>query len=429
MQPPLTPYTLPVAEDLEGLLEMLYPDPPLVDILTLSDFKFRYRFSGLGAGAVAAIERAQRVTRAIGNYDQMGLSEFHNGLIYLHERQFLGALSYFAEARRYWDFENRGPAVCLAYFAQGIARQGAYHFERALSLYGKVDRCMSQFPVDDAAGEWGAFWPALQARLAACRESLLQQMRAMEDGADVEQQLRRLTLSSEPPSSSPPPAATILASDGEQPTPPMTPAQRQRPSPPPSITPAVSHLVTADLPIINLAAAASPSKTQIDMEAPTEPQSADGETAVLNTPIPDHQNGGRHLIWMKPDPTSLQGMQVLFPNIPIDAYILVDRRRENCEFRPGDLVIVNDPEGAGVVPVLTEQSPVAPRYPTPIFLGKVENPPILHTGDGASAGDDPGNGRVKLSPDQERPLFFEDIIGIVIGIWFGIDVQRLMGSR
>ncbi len=416
---------LPTTDILEGLLEMLYPDLPLVDILTLADFKFRYRFSGLGAGAVAAMERAQRVTRAIGNYDQMGLTEFHNGLIYLHERQYLGAQPYFAEARRYWDFADRLPAVCLAYFAQGIAQQGAFHFERALSAYGKADKCMAQFPVDDAGGELGAFWQALKAHLAACRENLLQQMRRMND-VGPDQPARRLVLETEPPPPPPPPpppgpTALVVGDDGEQPTPYISPGQAQRPSPPTPTPPPTSRPATADLPIFNLAPAAAPSaSTEIDREAPTQPEPMGEETAATTTPIPAHQNDDASLIWMKPDPANWQEVLAFLPNLQVDAYVLVDKRVTNYIFRQDDLVIVDDRGGEGIVPV---QPSTTGRDAGPIFLGKIDEPP----GTEAAAGQAAPPGTVKLSPNMEKPLFADDIIGIVIGIWFGIDVrQRFM---
>lgn len=418
MHPNLPADAPPSPEDLEGLLEMLYPDPPLVDILTLTDFRYRYRFSGLGAGAVAAIERAQRITRAIGNYDQMGLSEFHNGLIYLYERQYLGALPYFAEARRYWDFENQAPAVCLAHFAQGIAQHGAFHFERALSHYGKVEKCMAQFPVDDATGDLGAFWRTLQAQVLASRQDLLRQVRNFAEGAEADEPIRRLTLASEPLS---PPA------DGEQPTPVITATPARRPSPPPAIhTPASRP--SADLPIINLPVGTTPPLDfPIGPEDATEPDlKPAAATAVPNTPIPDHQITGGHLVWMKPDPANWPEVQAFLPDIRADAYILVDKRIENYVYRHNDLVIVDDDEGSGIVPVQPQQPLTATRYPLPIYLGKIEEPPPARS---QVAGPAAPKGSIKLSPDTERPLYAQDIIGIVVGIWLGIDVQRLMGSE
>ena len=438
MIPAIPNENLSSVDDLEALLEMLYPDPPLVDILTLKDFKFRYPFSGLGAGAVAAMERAQRVTRAIGNYEQMALSEFYNGLIYLYSGQFLGALPAFAEARRYWDFEDQTPAVCLAYFAQGVAQQGAYHYERALSQYGKAEKRLAQFPVDDLTGGLGAYWRALRGQLAASRQSLLRQMRHLEEGTASDGQARRIPIDTAVPS---PPATPA---DGETPTPIMTQTPERRPSSTPIFAAAASR-ATADLPIFNLTVGA-PLAPGSDEK--TEPQAdLGGETAVpppavhtavpatvpatvpaavpaATTPLPAHQNLDNHLIWVKPNPASWPEVRALFPDISTDAHILVDRRISQYPIRHGDLVIVDDEVGAGIVPVQAEQPPLATHYPSPIFLGKIESPPPLKNQDVAAMGANQGQGSVRLSPDEERPLYVEDIIGIVIGIWVGLKVRQ-----
>lgn len=405
--PPFPTDTLPSAEELAGLLEMLYPDPPLVDIITLAEFKFRYRFSGLGVGAVAAMERAQRITRAIGDYDQMGLSEFYNGLIYLHEGQFLGAWPCFTEARRYWDFENRATAVCLAQFAQGVAQQGAFHYELALNHYGKADRCMGRFPVDDVTGEYGQFWRALRNLLAASRESAIRQLRLIDEGPDPAAGNRRINLDKPPAPPAPPPPADEKASTA------VTPPPEQPPAPRPASTPAV------DLPIIRLSTASA--KTASEQE-PAQPEMDTAEgTAVSFIPIPGHDNIAPHLIWMKPDPSSWEEVQAFLPDIRAEDYILVDRDIENYIFKPDDLIIVDNKQGEGSVPVRPQQPPMATRYPAPIYLGRIEQPPDVPASDGQEAADT-GNGRVRMSSDGERPLYAEDIIGIVVGIWLGLAV-------
>lgn len=406
--PPSPPTnTLPSAEELAELLEMLYPDPPLVDIITLAEFKFRYRFSGLGVGAVAAMERAQRITRAIGDYDQMGLSEFYNGLIYLHEGQFLGAWPCFAEARRYWDFDNRATAVCLAQFAQGVAQHGAFHYELALNHYGKADRCLARIPKDGVTGEQGPFDHALRTLLAASRESAIRQLRLMDEGSDPAEGNRRINLDKPPvPPPSPPPT------DEDESTAVMPPPEQQ-PAPRPASTPAV------DLPIFRLSTASA--KTASEQEPAQPEMDTAQETAVSFIPIPGHDNIAPHLIWMKPDPSSWEEVQAFLPDIGAEDYILVDRDIENYIFKPGDLIIVDNKQGAGSVPVEPQQPPLATRYPAPIYLGKIEQPPDVPVVDGQGAADT-GNGRVRMSSDGERPLYAEDIIGIVVGIWLGLAV-------
>ncbi|MBK7178409.1 MAG: hypothetical protein IPH82_14705 [Chloroflexi bacterium] len=406
MLPSSPTYTFPSAEELEGLLEMLYPDPPLVDIITLTEFKFRYRFSGLGVGAVAAMERAQRITRAIGNYDQMGLSEFYNGLIYLHDGQFLGAWPCFAEARRYWDFDNRATAVCLAQFAQGVAQHGAFHYELALNHYGKADRCMARFPIDDVTGEQGPFWRALRTLLAASRQSAIRQLRLIDEGPDSSAANRRIILDKPPvPPPSPPPTEEDESTA-------VMPPPEQQPAPRPASTPAV------DLPIFKLSSTgAKPVNEQVRARS----EDIEEETAVPFIPIPGHDNHSPYLIWMKPEPSSWEEVQAFLPDIHAEDYILVDRDIENYIFKPGDLIIVDNKQGAGSVPVEPQQPPLATRFPAPIYLGKIERPPDAPIVDGPEAANT-ANGRVRVSLQDERPLYAEDIIGIVVGIWLGLAV-------
>ncbi|MBK8933360.1 MAG: hypothetical protein IPM76_13785 [Chloroflexi bacterium] len=406
MLPSSPTYTFPSAEELEGLLEMLYPDPPLVDIITLTEFKFRYRFSGLGVGAVAAMERAQRITRAIGNYDQMGLSEFYNGLIYLHDGQFLGAWPCFAEARRYWDFDNRATAVCLAQFAQGVAQHGAFHYELALNHYGKADRCMARFPIDDVTGEQGPFWRALRTLLAASRQSAIRQLRLIDEGPDSSAANRRIILDKPPvPPPSPPPTEEDESTA-------VMPPPEQQPVPRPASTPAV------DLPIFKLSSTgAKPVNEQVRARS----EDTEEETAVPFIPIPGHDNHSPYLIWMKPEPSSWEEVQAFLPDIHAEDYILVDRDIENYIFKPGDLIIVDNKQGAGSVPVEPQQPPLATRFPAPIYLGKIERPPNAPIVDGPEAANT-ANGRVRVSLQDERPLYAEDIIGIVVGIWLGLAV-------
>mgnify|MGYP001434178301 CR=1 FL=1 len=218
------------------------------------------------------------------------------------------------------------------------------------------------------------------------------------------------TTADAPAASAPPPAA------GEAPTPVIALSPEIRPSAPPP-TPPTTVRATAGLPIIKL----SP-ETAVHREPDSPPSPA------APVPIPDHQNLSDHLIWMKPDPADWPQVQTLFPDISAETRILVDRRFGNYPIRPGDLVIVDDAAGAGIVPVQPEQPPMATRYPSPIFLGKIEHPPPPNQ-IARAQGADHGKGSVKLSPDQERPLYADDIIGIVIGIWVGLKgPQRVPGA-
>lgn len=379
--------TLP--ERLQALLEMLFPEPPLVDILTLNSFTFGYRFSGLGPRAVADIERAQRVTRSSGDYSQMGLSEFYAGLIYLHEGQFLGAAQYFAEARRYWTFGGSATAVCLTHLAQGIAQQESYHYEPALSRYGQAERCLRRFPLGDTLGRDATFVAECRALLAECRTELNRRMQTMDvdgDGAAHHISLR--------PTEAAAPAEEA-ATVAEGPPAPPPPRDERPPAAPPVVN--IRAQPTQPTPVAN--------------DEWTEPE-------ISLAPVPGHQATDPHLVWYKVDPADDFDVRAWRSDLSADAYVLVDTRIERYAFQPKDLVVVNSDQAVGQIPVRPTLA-LRQQFLVPIFLGVVEKPPP----NGRDAQTDEGAGSVKLSPDTETPLYAEDIIGIVVGIWAGIALQ------
>lgn len=135
---------------LSELLAHLYPEPG-PDILTLDDFKRRYRLTGLGPLAIGAIQQAQRINREAGRFNEMGLCEFHIGLIYLDWNDYQGASQQFREARLQWALVDKTAAVCLAYLAEGLAQHHRYAYEAALSLYGKAESCQKRIKFEPAS--------------------------------------------------------------------------------------------------------------------------------------------------------------------------------------------------------------------------------------------------------------------------------------
>jgi len=150
-----------VRQRLAMLLDMLYAGPVSLDIVTLADIQRRYPLTGLGAPAIRAIEQAQRIVRAVGNYEQVGLCVFHIGLIYLHYDDFHGAVEQFAEARRQWSFVDNMASVCLAYFAEGQAQELALHQEAAMACYGKVVQWLPRVELSEARESLRRFTRAL----------------------------------------------------------------------------------------------------------------------------------------------------------------------------------------------------------------------------------------------------------------------------
>lgn len=143
--------TTTAVNQLTDLLDLFYPDPS-PNIFTLHDFRTRYKLTGLGELATREIEQSQRINQRIHDFSQMGLCEFHIGLIYLFWGDFRGATLQFRLARRQWTFIKKPKHVlCLAYFAEGVAQELAYHYEDALSCYGRARQCLER----NTAAEFG----------------------------------------------------------------------------------------------------------------------------------------------------------------------------------------------------------------------------------------------------------------------------------
>ena len=155
---------------LSDLLACLYPDPG-PDILTLGDFKLRYRLTGLGALAVGAIQQAQRINRDTGRFNEIGLCEFHIGLIYLDWADYQGAVQQFREARLQWSFTDKTAAICLARLAEGLAQQHRYAYEEALSQYGKAENCQKRIMFEPSSNNRDGFLVQLYAALQAAQQA------------------------------------------------------------------------------------------------------------------------------------------------------------------------------------------------------------------------------------------------------------------
>ncbi|MCA9960820.1 MAG: hypothetical protein KC413_19975 [Anaerolineales bacterium] len=174
--PPPNPGQM-LVDSLMRLLDMLYPGQLPLDIITLQDIKLRYRLTGMGAPAMRAMEQAQRIMRAIGNYQHIGLCEFHIGLIYLFYQDFHGAVEQFAEARRQWSFVNETAPVCLAYYAEGRAQELALHYEAAMACYGKVEQCLPRVQLGLAQESLRRFTKALTTEVTQAQTDLRELLR------------------------------------------------------------------------------------------------------------------------------------------------------------------------------------------------------------------------------------------------------------
>lgn len=170
---------------LTELLEWLYPNPS-PDIFTVRDYRNRYPFTRLGPLAVADIDRYKRINFAFGNQDQIGLYDYHIGLIYLHEGVFHGAVQQFEMARQQWSFVNQSAAVALTHLARAVALQLADHYEAALISVGRVARWLERSHLAKPILGWQEFEAQVLAYVAQLQAQLRQQMEAgPETGVDT----------------------------------------------------------------------------------------------------------------------------------------------------------------------------------------------------------------------------------------------------
>ena len=165
-----------IEQALEDLLNLLYPPPLNPDIITLRDVLTRYRLTGLGVPAITALQQAQRILRAGKDYSQIGLCEFHIGLIYLHWGHCLASAHQFAEARRQWSFADETAAVCLSYFAQGQAQHVALHYEPAMGCYHKTDQWLPRLKLTPPSAQIDSFLPQITTLLREAQEILREKM-------------------------------------------------------------------------------------------------------------------------------------------------------------------------------------------------------------------------------------------------------------
>ena len=161
---------------LGDLLNLLYPPPPNPDIITLEDVLIRYRLTGLGAPAITALQQAQRIIRAGKDYTQIGLCEFHIGLIYLYGGYCLAAAQQFAEARRQWLFADETASVCLSFFAQGQAQHLVFHYEPAMGCYHKTEHYLPRLKLSSPSARLDDFIPKITVLLKEAQATLRDKM-------------------------------------------------------------------------------------------------------------------------------------------------------------------------------------------------------------------------------------------------------------
>lgn len=157
---------------LERLMRILFPEPLSLDIITVENIIRRYPLTGLGAPALAAMEQSQRIVRARGDYGQVGLAEFHIGLIYLYWDDCRAAANQFAVARQPWSLANDTPAMCLAHYAQGLGLYHSYHNEAAMLQFGRAERHLNRPAIGTQAERFAALAKEMRPLLTIAQETL-----------------------------------------------------------------------------------------------------------------------------------------------------------------------------------------------------------------------------------------------------------------
>ncbi|PID86927.1 MAG: hypothetical protein CSB13_01955 [Chloroflexi bacterium] len=405
MEPPTNPVLPLSAAALEALVGKLYPEPSVVDILTLAQFILGYEFNDLGTTAVTHMERAQRITRMVGDHEEIGLAEFHIGLIYLHWGQSLGAVQYFDNAHRHWRLAQKKLAISLAHLAQGTAQQHAYHYEPALANYSKARHTLRQIK-DSGYKEQAELLEALESALNASWADLIDKMHS----------LKSTTFHPPPPDTAP---HTSTAEQAARETDPF----KANAMPITTESEATQGDQTAPPPISNMANARGTTLTParaLPEPIPMPPAAAGiGISAQAPDSLPGIPEAEQSHLWY--NITNRKDLGEFLPDICSDTLLLVDTRIELYACEEGDLVLVNQADIQGSIQ-LEPQAPTEPQPFQRIFLGEAEcafafkrNPAT----DGIKFSPETAKetGKVKLAAaHSDSPILAENVIGIVVGI-------------
>ncbi len=165
------------AEALDKLLQIIYPKPYGLDILTRELIKKRFQFTQFGRLAQEAIDRSERIVMASNDYDQMGLFAFQVGLIYLEYGSHRGAAEQFVQARTKWSFASKTAGECLALYGQAKAMQVVYQLERAAILVNRAERKTRRLEMSPPSAEHALFAEELLAAIAQTQKELDEQLR------------------------------------------------------------------------------------------------------------------------------------------------------------------------------------------------------------------------------------------------------------
>ncbi len=174
---------------LRELLNILYPDPN-PEVFTFDSFEFRYGrlalHDGLNETAVHDIEQSQRINRALGDYGQSGLNEFHIGLIYLYQGECHAAEKQFDLAWRQWSFVHEPASQSLAHLGRGYAQDITLHYEAAMINFAKAWQGLGRVRLAPPSDRQDFFRKKIEQYIHEAQERLRQRMHAQPAGTTAQ---------------------------------------------------------------------------------------------------------------------------------------------------------------------------------------------------------------------------------------------------
>lgn len=374
---------------LEKLVTMRFPDPN-PDLFTLRDFNVRYPLTKLGPVAIEAMEKSQRINRQQHNYTNMGLCEFHIGLIYLSNEDCLGALQHFSNAQHQWTFVKEPSGMGLAHFAQGFAQKFNWQYEAALASFSRIRQWLPRIELDIPAGEQSPFFELLKQSFEEAQLELRTYIWPEPDGVP------RNNLPQEEPAPQ---------NIQEPPQPPSSPTLTITPNPE-AVTPHEEQIASS--PVLNIKPA--PPMVRFD-------------TGMGSGIVPGHTHTDPNYAWYlimsdsKPD---------FFPvEVEEGSWVLVYKRKQDG-LRRGELVIVGHQDDRLLDESAVRVQPVLGLSPYPILtiawlehLIKKQNEKPEQANQPIEEAD------LTTSPEMRLiPTKMKDIIGVVVGFWHPVQIQQ-----
>ena len=379
--------TKTAVDRLETLLDKIYPDPS-PDIFTLTDFTNRYPLTGLGDLAIREIEQSVRINNSLNNYTQIGLCEFHIGLIYLFWGDFRGAMTQFNSARKKWGFAGAGTTASLCFLAEGYANYLALHYEEALRCYGLAERAVARINSKRNEFYYNEIVAYIQEAHEDAREAIWQRMRAKPSTAETKE--------STDDTEDAPPSETASEPINRMTTPP--PESQVRPTSQ-IVDPAPANNIAADSKE-NHAVAAPMFKTHLPV--------------TIDVPFPGHLQSDPNYVWYQVENRS---DNILYHDLCEGDWLLVNTQPIagiNVQAEESLLVIM-DEDIDNAIHIRPDR--VTGPYHR-IYLATCKN--LV-----GSFKKDPESGEITFtnvnvtfsSPDQQISVQWSAILGIVVGFW------------